>query len=275
MDPDELHRVALRMLADYDAGRPNEIFAEHGTDWLTLDDAYAVQRALAELRRARGERLIGYKVGCVGAAIQHQFGLHEPVRGYVWAIESHHSGCHLSHTRFANLAIEGEIALRVSHDIPPDILNDGGDFDDLCDCVDCWFPVIELHNYVFRGAVPTSQELVAGNAMHAGFVASPFPTNHSVATIRNAEIQVELQGDRLETNKLSSLWGGLGPLRSLSWLVASLASTRELLKAGDIVLTSSPERLIRINASCVVAVTCEGMRVEFLVADVGAFSGPA
>lgn len=269
MDADELHRVAVRMLADYDTGHPNEIFAERGTDWLTLDDAYAVQRAVAELRRVRGERSVGYKVGCVSAAIQQQFGLHEPVRGYVWASESHRSGCHLSHTRFANLAIEGEIALRLSRDIPPGILNDGGDFDELCDCIECWFPVIELHNYVFRGAVPTSQELVAGNAMHAGFVAPPVPANHSVRTIRSAEIQVEFQGDRLETNKLSSLWGGHGPLRSLSWLVASLASTRELLKAGDIVLTSAPGRLIRISASCVIAVTCEGMRVEIVVADVG------
>jgi len=267
MDADELHRVALRMLADYDAGQPNEIFAERGTDWLTLNDAYIVQRAVAEQRRARGECLIGYKVGCVGAAIQQQFGLHEPVRGYVWESESHRSGCHLSHTRFANLAIEAEIALRLSRDIPPGILDDG---DDLCDCVECWFPVIELHNYVFRGAVPTSQELVAGNAMHAGFVAPRDAANHSVATIRNAEIQLELQGDRLETNKLSSLWGGLGPLRSLSWLVASLASTRERLKAGDIVLTSAPGRLIRISASCVIAVTCEGMRVEIVVGDVGA-----
>src|SRR5437870_3791827 len=92
MDPDELHRVAVRMLADYDARRPNEIFTECGSDWLTLDDAYAVQQAVAELRRRRGEHLIGYKVGCVSPAIQNQFGLHQPVRGYVWESEAHISG---------------------------------------------------------------------------------------------------------------------------------------------------------------------------------------
>ena len=61
------------MLADYDARRPNEIFAERGTEWLTLDDAYTVQHAVAELRKARGERSLGYKVGCASAAIQAQF----------------------------------------------------------------------------------------------------------------------------------------------------------------------------------------------------------
>jgi hypothetical protein len=50
----EIRKVAERMLADYDAHRPNEIFAERGANWLTLDDAYTIQRAVAELRMARG-----------------------------------------------------------------------------------------------------------------------------------------------------------------------------------------------------------------------------
>src|SRR5207245_10170285 len=82
--PREAQRIAERMLADYDAHRPNEILAEGGKDCLTLDDAYAVQRAVAELRRKRGERCLGYKVGCLSAVIQRQLRLQSPVRGYLW-----------------------------------------------------------------------------------------------------------------------------------------------------------------------------------------------
>ncbi len=32
------------------------------------------------------------------------------------------------------------------------------------------FPVIELHNYVFRSATPALQELVANSGLHAGVV---------------------------------------------------------------------------------------------------------
>jgi len=71
----EIRKVAERMLADYDAHRPNEIFAERGANWLTLDDAYTIQRAVAELRMARGERCIGYKLGCISTTIQRQLGL--------------------------------------------------------------------------------------------------------------------------------------------------------------------------------------------------------
>jgi len=37
--------------------RPNEIFARRGNRVLTLDDAYLLQRAVAQLRIGRGETL--------------------------------------------------------------------------------------------------------------------------------------------------------------------------------------------------------------------------
>ena len=175
LSPSEINQTAAQMLADYDAGRANQIFAMLGTDWLSLEQAYKLQREVAEVRRARGELSRGYKVGCISPTIQKQFGLSSPVHGYLWNTETLNSGSRLvwgpagaEGRRFVALAIEGEIAVRLSRDVEPQISSDN-----LRGCVECWFPVIELHNYVFRGPSPTSQELVAGNAMHAGFVAPP------------------------------------------------------------------------------------------------------
>jgi 2-keto-4-pentenoate hydratase len=262
--PCEVQRVAERMLADYDAHRPNTLFAERGTEWLTLDDAYAVQHAVAARRRARGERCLGYKIGCVSPAIQHQLGLRQPVWGYLWESEAHPSGCSLASTRFANLAVEGEIALRLSRDIAADLAGDA----DLSPYIACGFPVIELHNHLFRGPAPTSQELVAGNAMHAGFVAPPSPDNQAIARLIQAEIRVELNGDPVETGKAAALPGG--PLASLRWLASSLAATKERLKAGHVILTGSPGRLIPASAGCAITVTCEGQAVELCVEPGGA-----
>src|SRR5882724_9268188 len=93
----EARQLAERMLADYDAHRPNEIFAERGTEWLTLDDAYLLQRAVAQLRIGRGERCLGYKVGCLSSSIQEQLGLSEPVCGYLWQTEAVTSGSRLTY----------------------------------------------------------------------------------------------------------------------------------------------------------------------------------
>lgn len=261
----EIERAAERILADYDAGHANEIFAERGTAWLTVEDAYAVQRAVAELRRARGEQCLGYKVGCLSPTIQKQFGLQEPVHGYIWRSEMLTSGSSLScdsskqeGKRFVNPAIEGEIAFRLAHDI-----SSGMPYDNLLASVECWFPVIELHNYVFCGPSPTSQELVAGNGMHAGFVAALLPARPLSELTNHAEIEIKINGELVETKVVAEIPDG--PLGSVRWLASLLARTKENLEAGDIVLTGSPGKLIPIVGNSLVAVTCERQRVELTI----------
>ena len=48
---------------------------------LSVQESYIVQERIAEKRISRGERAIGYKVGCTSRAIQSQFGLNEPILG--------------------------------------------------------------------------------------------------------------------------------------------------------------------------------------------------
>ena len=262
----ELRSVAVRMLADYDAGRPNALFAERDRDWVTMEDAYAVQRAVAALRQARGERCVGYKVGCVSPAIQRQLGLHQPVRGYLWASERHESGTFLEHARYVHLAIEGELALQLR--AAP---SSGTRGQDLLDCIERWFPVLELHQAVFRGCIPTSQELVAGNAMHAGFVVPTGGASASIATavghafdqLRCPEIRVELDGQPVETRSVDELPGG--PLGSLRWLVSSLEQDHQRLPPDALVLTGSPNRLLRVVPGMKVAVNGAGQQVEILI----------
>ncbi len=262
----EIHQIAKRVLADYDAHRPNDIFAERGAGWLTLEDAYAVQHAVAKLRQARGEHCVGYKVGCVSPAIQRQLGLHEPVRGYLWASERHQSGTCLEPARYVLLAIEGELALQL-RGAPCSRARE----EELFDCIERCFPVLELHQAVFRGNVPTRQELVAGNAMHAGFVVPPgeAPTNpvtavrHTFDQLRCGEIRVELDGQTVETRSVEELPGG--PLGSLRWLVTSVEHDRETLPPDALVLTGSPGQLIPVRPGTKVTVYGAGQKVEILI----------
>lgn len=261
----ELQQAAARMLADYDAGRANEIFAERGTDWLSLEEAYHLQRAVANLRTMRGEQCRGYKVGCISQTIQKQFGLSEPVHGYLWNSEVLTSGSRLrvgpsagEGRRFVNLAIEGEMAIRLARTVAPSISPD-----DLATCGESWFPVIELHNYVFRGPSPTSQELVAGNAMQAGIVVPASGEEMSTPLPDQAEIRIEINGDLVEAKLASEVPGG--PLGSVRWLASSLARKNEPLRPGDIVLTASPGRLIPVAPGSHIVVSCQGHRVELFV----------
>ena len=99
------------MLADYDARTPGRRACDPLK--LGISEAYAVQTEIARLREERGERIIGYKVGCTSRLIQTQLGVSDPIFGRLFAEECHPSGSRLSAACFANLAVEGEMAVRL------------------------------------------------------------------------------------------------------------------------------------------------------------------
>ncbi len=247
----DLEQLARRQLADYDAARPGTVFGEAGFA-LTVAEAYELQFRVAALRQKRGERVAGYKVGCVSKAVQTQLGLAEPVFGHLFANEVHQSGVLLDPARFEGLAIEGEFALRIAEDIPdaawllagPQRAVAGG------------FAVMELHNCVFRA--PDSlraPELIANNAIHAGIV---FPLDDALldnaAELADERIRVIRNGETLGRATGRALPGG--PLASLAWLVDRLQGFGKMIRRGQVVLTGSPLPLYPVAAGDRLEIRC-------------------
>src|SRR5260221_5735339 len=75
-----------------------------------------------------------------------------PIHARLFRSEIRNSGEMLQYDAYANLAIEGEMAVRIG--------TNGG--------IGAAFPVIELHHFVFRGPRKTLAELVANNGINAG-----------------------------------------------------------------------------------------------------------
>ena len=136
----QIQRWASRQLADYDACQPGTVFAEDVV--LDVAQGYELQSAVADLRCDRGERTIGYKVGCTSPAIRAQLGINHCVSGRLYDSGHHASGAVLTRMGFANLAIEGELAVELSHE--PNEKDFSGV--EIPTCVARVFPVIELHN---------------------------------------------------------------------------------------------------------------------------------
>jgi 2-keto-4-pentenoate hydratase len=243
-DTSQIERWASRQLADYDSCQPGTLFGEGVL--LNVADGYELQSAVAELRCQRGERIIGYKVGCTSPAIRAQLEINHCVTGRLFDSEQHTSGAVLSRKSFANLAIEGELAVELSREpIEQDFART-----EVPACVARVFPVIELHNHVMRGEQPSAGELIANNAIHAGFVAgsgvSPeaIPGEQSLAISANDQLREKCAGPALIQTIRSSL----------KWLMEIVRDRGERLSAGQIVLTGSIPSLISIGEDCRVSV---------------------
>ena len=253
----QIQRWAARQLTDYDACQPGTMFV----DGVVLDvaQAYEIQATVAKLRCNRGEQMIGYKVGCTSPKIRTQLEINHCVTGRLYDSEQHTSGAVLSRAKYANLAIEGELAVELSRD--PTM----SDFfeSELPACVARVFPVIELHNYVMQGEQPSAGELIANNALHAGFVAGSGVSPQEA----NGEPSLSIfAGDRLLDECAGSML--IQTIHSsLKWLMETVRSRGDQIRAGQIVLTGSIPSLFPIHEDGRIRVDAPpfgGVEVEFI-----------
>jgi 2-keto-4-pentenoate hydratase len=243
----QIRSWASRQLADYDARQPGSIFAEGVV--LSVPQGYQLQSAVADLRCRRGERMIGYKIGCTSPKIRAQLGIDHCVTGRLYESEQHPSGAVLSRNRFASLAIEGELAVRLSRaPTEHDFVKVG-----IPSCVAEVFPVIELHHHVLRGGRPSAGEIIANNAIHAGFVAGPGVSPEQ--SLGTPTLQVFADDQLLDQCAGFVLTETIHS--SLKWLMKTVSDRGDQLAAGQIILTGSIPSLIPIGKDCRVRVDAQ------------------
>lgn len=243
----QIHDIAKSLLQDFDNRRPGASFAHLNLE-LNIDQAYDLQFAIASMRKQRGEKIIGYKIGCTSAAIQRQMGITHPVFGHVWDSETYESGCKLALSLFDHLAIEGELAVTLGEDIPSSsLLLEHPEA--ICDIK----PVIELHNKVFYATEDKRAcELIANNAIHAGIVCSSIPISSDAAdAVSNLKVfrNNELIGETLIDHFKSRM------VRAVAELVDHLGRHGERLLKDHIVLTGSMLPLWHAGSQDIITVT--------------------
>jgi 2-keto-4-pentenoate hydratase len=240
MDFMSLKTMAVRQWHDYQWGSPGTAFADPELT-LTVDEAYNVQIEFAGLRCAAGDTIAGYKVGCIGPGVVEQFGMSGPIHARLFRSEIRSSGEALRYSSYANPAIEGEMALRIGVDCS----------------ITAAFPVIELHQFVFRAPRKTLAELVANNGINAGAVIPRHLETTSLEDWANAHtLSVAINGATIDAGSLWAMAGGAA--EAVDWLRGDLDRFGEALKPGDLVLAGTPLGLHPVHAGDHVVVSVDG-----------------
>jgi 2-keto-4-pentenoate hydratase len=236
----EIQALADRQWHDYRTRQPGTCFADPGFA-LDLSDAYELQDAVTTLRVSAGDRLVGYKVGCTGAGTVQQFGMAGPIRGCLFESEIRQHRCTVTCDEFANLAIEGEMAVRIGAE----------------GMIAAVFPVIELHHFVFRGARKTLPELVANNGLNGGFVlpSGDWPLSRDYIE-QPGELSVWINDRLIASGELWPMPGGVHA--SLGWLREHFAKNDRALLPEQIILTGTPLGLYPVRAGDRVVVRVDG-----------------
>ena len=237
---DKISKIANRQLADFRNTTPGMCFSDRDFK-LEIDEAYAVQDALVSLRVKEGESVIGYKVGCTGPGTTKLFGMQGPIRGTLFKDEMHSNGSEIKANQFCNLAVEAEMAIEMGQN---------GQIASV-------FPVIELHNYIFRGLTKSLAELVANNGLNKGTVLSNYEWwNFSKQFEEKSTLSLEINEIEVDFGDLCPMAGG--PSSSLDWLHSHLAEYNKELSQGDIVLGGTALGLHRVHPGQSISVKIDG-----------------
>ena len=241
----EIEKFSNKILDDYDNKNPGSIFKV--TERISNVDALLIQSNVARLREKRGEKVIGYKIGCVSKDTQKKMGFTQPACGYLWKNELYSSGVELNKKDYTNPAMEAEFGIILNRDIKPDLAS----FDYILQSIEGIYPLIEIHNLVFYGNEPYGAELLTNNAIHAGVILGSETKLPSDKTKTDLKLIYDKEVIDTWTNKI---WPN-EILSQIEWLIKEQAKKNNYLKKGNLILTGAYGFPVPINEKKLIQVT--------------------
>lgn len=193
-----------------------------------IDDAYAVQAALLERRMARGERIVGVKLGFTSKAKMAQMGVSDVIVGRLTDAMRIADGDTFDLSRFIHPKVEPEVAYRLCRDVDLD-----DPLTDIESCVDAVAPALEIIDSRYRDFRFTYTDVVADNTSASGYAIGPWSP---VASVANRAVRLRTE-DAESVGSTAAILGD--PVHALHALLDMCRRRGIPLRAGEVVLAGA------------------------------------
>lgn len=230
---------------------------------MTIDDAYRVQAAWLQRKLARGEKLVGHKIGLTSRAMQLAMNITTPDSGFLTERMVFEPDTDLVAAEFCDPKLEVELAFVLATDLAGHDLS----VDDVLDATDHVVPAIELiaarshRKDPDTGRTRTVVDTIADNAADAGIICGGRQVGPRDVDLRWVGA-LAYRNDLLEETGLAA--GVLDhPALGIVWLARRYAEQGLTLEAGQTILAGSFTRPLDISA---------GDRFRFDYGPLGSFS---
>ena len=255
----DIDAIAAEAMAAYVERRQIAPFSSRQP--LSMDDAYRVTPKVRQLREARGERVLGRKIGFTNRTIWDEYNVDGPIWGYVYDSTLHDlrtvsDGVSLA--SFSEPLIEPEIIFQLAAAPDPDM-----DERDLLSCIAWVSHGFEVVQSIFPGWTFAAADTVAAFGLHGALlIGERHPIDGSpdawLASLHNFEITLSC-GDTVVNGHSRNVLDG--PLSALRHLVQALArdDVNPPLAAGEIVTTGTLTRALPVKPGQTWTTALEGV----------------
>ncbi|KAB2913561.1 MAG: 2-oxo-hepta-3-ene-1,7-dioic acid hydratase [Hyphomicrobiaceae bacterium] len=206
---------------------------------MTIDDSYAIQRAWVALKRARGRRIIGHKIGLTSRAMQLASQITEPDFGVLLDDMVIADASSVRTDRFVVPRLEVEFAFVLAKPLKgpsvtlPQVLNATDHVVPVLELIDARIEQVDRETKAPRKVLDT----IADNAANAAIIMGSRPMRPDAVDWRWAGALLFKNGVIEETGLGAAVLNHPG--NGIVWLANKLAAYDEGLEAGEIVLGGS------------------------------------
>ncbi|MFK7993393.1 MAG: 2-oxo-hept-4-ene-1,7-dioate hydratase [Granulosicoccus sp.] len=206
---------------------------------LNMEDAYRIQSALVDHKKAAGRTVIGWKIGLTSKAMQQALNIDIPDSGVLLDDMKFASGATIPAGHFIQPRIEAEIAFVMNATLSGENISR----EDVLAAIDYVTPSIEILDTRIQRVDPDTGKIrivfdtISDNAANAGIVLGT--AKHALASLdlRWVGAIVSKNGEVEETGLGAGVLND--PIESVVWLARRLTKYGQQIEAGQIVLSGS------------------------------------
>lgn len=247
----------LAEIVDRAAHEAYEIPQLTQTAALTLEEAYQVQKASVERRFARGETLIGVKMGFTSRAKALQMGVDDLIYGKLTTGMVVEDGGSINLANYVHPRCEPELAFLLKRPLEGKV-----GMMEAYAAVEAAAPAIEIIDSRYEKFKFSLVDVVADNSSSSGFVLGNWRTKPEDPS--NMGMVLSFGGQPVQIGSTAAVMGN--PVRSLIAAARMLAEVGERLEAGQVVLTGGATAAQALSSGISVCAELEGLgRVGFTV----------
>lgn len=224
---------------------------------LTEDEAYEIQRRSMARRFARGESLVGLKMGLTSRAKMRQVGVNEVIWGHLTSAMVVEDGSSIRKPRYVHPRAEPEVAFLLKKPLQGPI-----SVAQAMSAVEAVAPAVEIIDSRYENFKFALADVIADNSSSSGFVVGPW--HRPDVDYGNLGIVLEQNGRPAQIGSSAAILGH--PARSLA-AASRLAALRGVaLEAGWVVMAGGATAAVHLAAGDHVRVSIETLgRVSFSV----------
>ncbi|MCS4502450.1 2-hydroxyhexa-2,4-dienoate hydratase [wastewater metagenome] len=220
---------------------------------MDFEDAYAVQWATRRRKAARGDRMVGMKMGLTSHAKMRQMGVEEPIYGFLADYFQQPEGAAIDTGSLIHPRVEAEIAFVTREALG----GPGCHVGQVLAATDFVVPAVEIIDSRYENFRFDLPSVIADNASSSRFVTGSAAAPAEALDLRTLGVVLEKNGEVVGVGAGAAVVNH--PAASIALLANMLASRNEVIPAGSLILSGGITAAVAVEAGDSVTLRAQGL----------------